>query len=547
MSRLLQLNGREQFPVRRLAMLWRNHRWRTFVTKLCKRKMGKELFNISIFQKLSSYRIDDFILERIEASMATAIRVWEELRIELELNKDYQQLSGLKKNFRPCTLFYPKHRGAAAVSENSPRLAGFLKHLDDHAYFSLCEHIVDHGRQFNFANPQEVLKSLNAHGKTMQLVMTHVVMWLNDEPTKVNRREGNKPPLVDDLFRNTTSVESESASTDAGRMAGARVTSLDVIQNLPARVEESKARAKALDLQRDVLEYVERHAASFTDPGNKEYLNSIPDDQMDPLVYRERFEHGPWRHLLLTVYRAVGPCFQNPCVIEFNDDTGEAIADLSGPPSISLVDSIKRIVTQHPEIARDRVLNNPEATEALRVAIEGAVSSWRSNQHGQDIFTRRPNRGMLAEAVARTDPAQRRSPSFPWAPQTGPMNRSNSDLARKLFPTKERAPLTDEQKSVFPWNRTNLSRREAASSGEPTGAARVSVEGVDSYAPAISSPLSQSPQHHTREQSPVHEDEHPQSPVAGKVKKTGQSTTVQKRQQKRQQKGGWRTKPLARG
>lgn len=136
-------------------------------------------------------------------------------------------------------------------------------------------------------------------------------------------------------------------------------------------------------------------------------------------------------------------------MIEFNDDTGEAIVDLSGPPSISLVDSIKRIVTQHPEIARDRVLSNAEAIEALRVAIEGAVSSWRSNQHGQDIFIRCPNRSMLAEAVARTDPAQQRSPSFPWALQTGPIDRSNSDLACKLFPTKERAPLTDQQKSVF--------------------------------------------------------------------------------------------------
>jgi hypothetical protein len=543
MSRLLQLNGREQFPVRRLAILWRNNRWRTFATKLCESKMGKELFNVSVFQKLSSYRIDDYILERIETSMASVLRIRDELHIELELNKDYQQLSSLKKSFLPRTLFYPKHRGAVAVNEKSPRLAGFLKHLDDHAYFSLCEYLVDHGRQFSFANPQEVLRSLNAHGKTMQLVMTHVMMWLNDEPTKVNHREGNKPPLVDDLFRNTTSVESESASTNAGRMAGARASLLNVIQNSPARVEESKARAKALDLQRDVLAYVEEHAASFTDPGNKEYLNSIPDDQMDPLVYRERFEHGPWRHLLLTVYRAVGPCFQNPCVIEFNDDTGEAIVDLSGPPSISLVDSIKRIVTQHPEIARDRLLNNPEAIEALRVAIEGAVSSWRSNQHGQDIFTRRPNRGMLAEAVARTDSAQRRRPSFPWTSHTGPVDRSNSDLARKLFPTKERAPLTDQQKSVFPWNRTNLSRSEAASSGKPTGAARVSVERVESYAPAISSPPFQSPRRHTREQSPVHEDEHSKSPIASKVKKTGQSATVQKRQQK----GGWRTKPLARG
>lgn len=49
MSRLLQLNGREEFPVRRLAILWKNDRWRAFVTRLCERKMGRDLFNISAF------------------------------------------------------------------------------------------------------------------------------------------------------------------------------------------------------------------------------------------------------------------------------------------------------------------------------------------------------------------------------------------------------------------------------------------------------------------------------------------------------------------
>jgi hypothetical protein len=42
------------------------------VTRLCERKMGKDLFNISIFQNLSSYRIDDFIFERLEAGIASA-------------------------------------------------------------------------------------------------------------------------------------------------------------------------------------------------------------------------------------------------------------------------------------------------------------------------------------------------------------------------------------------------------------------------------------------------------------------------------------------
>lgn len=137
MPRLLQLNGREQFPVRRLAILWKNDRWRAFVTTLCVRKMGRDLFNISTFQKLSSYRIDDFIFGRLETGMVAAWCVLNDVHIELELNKDYQQLSGLMETFEPRKLFYPTCRDPTCVDLNSPRCAGFFKHLDDHVYFSL--------------------------------------------------------------------------------------------------------------------------------------------------------------------------------------------------------------------------------------------------------------------------------------------------------------------------------------------------------------------------------------------------------------------------
>jgi hypothetical protein len=505
--------------------------------------MGKQLFNVSTFQKLSSYRIDDFILERIEASMATALRIREELHIELELNKDYQQLSTLKKNFGPRTLFYPKHRGEAAVDEKSPRLAGFLKHLDDHAYFSFYEYLMDQGRHLAFANPQELLKSLSTHGKTMQLVMTHVVMWLNDEPTKVNDREGNKPPLVDDLVLETSLVGLDSASTQARPVMGN--SKLDLLRNSPARARQDKARAEALNLQWDVLKYVEEHAASFTDPGNKEYLKSMPDAQMDPLVYRERFVHGPWRHLLLTVYMAVGARFQNPCVTEFNDETGEAIAGLTGPASISLADSIQRIVTQHPEVARDRVLNNPEAIESLRLVIEKAVSDWRSNQQAQDIFGRCSNRGMLAEAVARAEVAQQRSSSVPQTSPTTPNDHLTSNLARSMFSkTEEQTPVTNRQEGVFPWSRIDLGRREAPTSGGAADTARTSVRRLAPHIPKVPSPLSQSTHHQTQERSPGRdENEHAISVVASKTRNDDRPTAVRKRQQK----GGWRTKPPARG
>lgn len=221
-----------------------------------------------------------------------------------------------------------------------------------------------------------------------------------------------------------------------------------------------------------MLEYVEAHAASFTEAANKEYLDLMPDGGMDPLVYCERFRAELWRNVLVRVHRYVGRGFKNACVVRFNTSTP---ADLPGPPKISLVDSLQHVVLQHPEVAHDRKLNTLEAIETLRVAVKEAVRSWKVERHGQAISGSEANRGMLAEAVARTDFAQRRSSSFPWASQTGPTDRPNSDLARKLFPTEERTSFTDQQRNAFPWNRTNLSRREASSSGKPADAARVST------------------------------------------------------------------------
>lgn len=40
----------------------------------------------------------------------------------------------------------------------------------------------------------------------------------------------------------------------------------------------------------------------------------------------------------------------------------------------------------------------------LRRAVEEAVQGWKAKRQGQDMSRGENNRGMLAEAVARTDP-----------------------------------------------------------------------------------------------------------------------------------------------
>jgi hypothetical protein len=471
--------------------------------------MGKDLFNISIFQKLSSCRIDDFLFRQLEGSMVGAGCIWEDLRIELELGKDYERLSGLTEASQPRELFYPKCRNLAAVDENSPRFPGFLSHLDDQTYFSFYEYLVNNGHQLSFPNPQEVLKNINTHCKTMQLVMTHVVMWLNDDPAKVNHRESNKPPLVDDLIPSMSPKMSISVSVYA----------------------RETAKEKSLRLQYEVLSCIQEHTASLTNTANKEYLNMMSDENMDPLVYRGRFRAGPWRDVLVRVHKTVGSRFQNPCVANFNT---AALDDLPGSPRISLVDSLQRVVVQHPEVAQDRALNNPGAIETLRVMVEEVVARWAAKQHEQAIFDKRPNGGMLAEAVARSDLARFRSASRSIASCAGPVpvpvpvpeHRPNivpSPVhSPGHSPVHSLSPAADPPRCRFPWNRPDASGPErgltssrglrSISSGDLADVLRISDQLLPSSVPTDSSPSSNSPQRGAQQGGFIHEeDENPQA------------------------------------
>ena len=241
MSRALRLNTREQFPVRRLAILWKNDRWRTFVTRLCSRAAGKNLFNISTFQKLSSHRIDDYLFERIESIMRPIDVIWEEFGIELELERDYARLAGLHRRWKPRELFYPKQHDELNIDEDSPRHSQFLSAVDNSKYHALYRYLVENRRELSFPNAHELLKTLNSSGKTMQAVMTHVVMWLNKDLVSINDREGNKPPLAEELLPVVSSM-----------------LEMDV-----RRGPSPATKAETLELQRRVLTYVEKNAAAF--------------------------------------------------------------------------------------------------------------------------------------------------------------------------------------------------------------------------------------------------------------------------------------------
>jgi hypothetical protein len=62
MLRALGLSGRVPFPIRRLMTLWKNRSWQPMVTRWCSTEMGRETFNVSLWEEMARHRIDDVSL-----------------------------------------------------------------------------------------------------------------------------------------------------------------------------------------------------------------------------------------------------------------------------------------------------------------------------------------------------------------------------------------------------------------------------------------------------------------------------------------------------
>ena len=59
MLTVLGLSGRVKFPIRRLATLWKNSTWQPMITRWCSTAIGRATFNISMWEEMVRYRIDD--------------------------------------------------------------------------------------------------------------------------------------------------------------------------------------------------------------------------------------------------------------------------------------------------------------------------------------------------------------------------------------------------------------------------------------------------------------------------------------------------------
>ena len=59
---MLGLSGPVDFPIRRLVTLWRNLSWQTIITSWCQTAIGRATFNMSLWDDMARFRMDDVSL-----------------------------------------------------------------------------------------------------------------------------------------------------------------------------------------------------------------------------------------------------------------------------------------------------------------------------------------------------------------------------------------------------------------------------------------------------------------------------------------------------
>ncbi|UPK89904.1 hypothetical protein LCI18_000839 [Fusarium solani-melongenae] len=338
---ILQLGSEKLFPTRRLAMIWRNERWREMATCWCETSIGRATFKISAWDWMISYRIDDYWFMAFRSVLQTLSQLPGDAANDVELS-DWKKMSDslglIHTDDQVRRLFYPiiLLSAAAAIKSTIKRQPGFLSAMDDLGYYEVCKRIAS-TRQLRFPNIHHIISLTKEEGKVLFQVMSHVVAWLNATPTTIiNRRDNNKPPLRADL-----ATTLEHCSDKIVRAAEKRLGTFSA----------------SILLQHEVLDFVLQHLAEFRSPVVKPYLEQAPKE-VDVAQYTKRFSHEMWSEVLTIVQRWVGHDFHSEWMY--------------------LTESLRTIIKDDPELGADAAFLGKLSSKAFEVALSG----WFARQQG---------------------------------------------------------------------------------------------------------------------------------------------------------------------
>ncbi|GKU10393.1 unnamed protein product, partial [Fusarium langsethiae] len=256
---VLQLGSEKQFPTRRLVTVWRNERWREMATRWCETSIGRATFKISTWEWMISCRIDDYWFTTFRSVLRTLSQLPGDAANEVEL-ADWKKMSDFLGSTRTAdqvrTLFYPS-ASSSATAESTRRRIGFLTAIDDGRYQEMYKRILTTS-QLRFTNIHRLITLGKDDGKILFQVMSHVVAWLNADPTTTSyRRDNNKPPLRAGIEAKLDQC-SDRDVRDVEKKLGIFIWEPDH--------HNSTSQTASILLQHEVLDFVLQSMADFKSP-----------------------------------------------------------------------------------------------------------------------------------------------------------------------------------------------------------------------------------------------------------------------------------------
>ncbi len=132
-----------------------------------------------------------------------------------------------------------------------------------------------------------------------------------------------------------------------------------------------------------MLTYVREQMHTFTDKAAEHFLDVLPTSTEQD--YNRRFDHSPWKNILIMVHATVGPHFENEIVARFNR---EDPSTLQSKPLKTILHDICDGISSSPEIAQSSVLGKKAAIQTLHETLQPVIAKWAVDQY--DKASRNP-------------------------------------------------------------------------------------------------------------------------------------------------------------
>ena len=199
----LGLGGGVKFLIRRLVTLWRNSNWSNMITRWCETRVSRETFNVSSWDEMARYRVDDvcFPVLRMCVRLADLVvlkQYWFnrfnnvlgilDWLVNGDANKillsDWMALARMPRprdHTAVLDLFCPLIPTNSRSECRMARRPGFPDALSEEDY-NLAHSFVGDSAEVVFEDLSQFMREYRHEERIISEIITHVSCWLNYKP-----------------------------------------------------------------------------------------------------------------------------------------------------------------------------------------------------------------------------------------------------------------------------------------------------------------------------------------------------------------------------